>query len=377
MVNSPAVAFFSYRRREPPITNRGVISTQKGFYIAMENKENRIIFDWLTFTSKVDTLESIFDLLGLKSDDFIECEKGWNGYKKRLTYENISICYDGSKFFDKSGVMHDMGICVNMSGKGCRAFESLSNIDFFGLFKSISNSDNYNITRLDVAFDDFDNVLDIEMLEKDTRNRNFVSKFKKGKIETSWDCEDYGVCIYFGTRSSELMFRIYDKLAEQKIVNSDEHWVRFEMMLKNDRASFFVENLMNGINISELFFNVLNNYLRFVVPDENDSNKSRWKNTEYWDKFLEYYGIQSLYKAPGTDFDEDTMLAYLNTYSGQLYTLCSMFGIEFLLYYLMKRSEYKFNPKYELYLKQKGIAKKTLKTDLVFCLETLGVNIDE
>ena len=217
----------------------------------MENKENRIIFDWLTFTSKVDTLESIFDLLGLKSDDFIECEKGWNGYKKRLTYENISICYDGSKFFDKSGVMHDMGICVNMSGKGCRAFESLSNIDFFGLFKSISNSDNYNITRLDVAFDDFDNVLDIEMLEKDTRNRNFVSKFKKGKIETSWDCEDYGVCIYFGTRSSELMFRIYDKLAEQKIVNSDEHWVRFEMMLKNDRASFFVENLMNGINISD------------------------------------------------------------------------------------------------------------------------------
>ena len=54
-----------------------------------------------------------------------------------------------------------------------------------------------------------------------------------------------------------------------------------------------------------------------------------------------------------------------------------MFGIEFLLYYLMKRSEYKFNPKYELYLKQKGIAKKTLKTDLAFCLETLGVNIDE
>ncbi len=331
----------------------------------MDVKKNRILIDWITFTCRKDSLSKVFELIGVDFKHFVKMDTGVRGYKQRYYFEGITVAYDGSSWFDNKGVSHDMGIMVDICGKGCRAFESYSSVSFFGLINYlVCHADDYNITRLDVAFDDFVGVLDMQRLQHDVMAHNYVSKFRSVKIEFSRVDDIEGYTLYFGSPKSAIMFRIYDKKAEQKIITPDDHWVRFEMQLRDDRASFFCDCLNNGVVIDELFFNVVNNYLRFVVPSDTDNNRSRWATADYWFNFLDYYGIQSLYVSPGQEYSDDNLVNYLNTYGGALYTLCSLFGFEYILRYLYKRPDGKFNPKYLSLLKSKGVPLRHLMSDI-------------
>lgn len=342
----------------------------------METK-NRILIDWFTFTTRKDSLSKIFDVIGISEDNFIDIHKGYNGYKSSLYFEGISICYDGSKWIDDKGNLHDMGIMVNMCGKGCRAFEDNSKKTFKELFEYIvARLDDYNITRLDVAFDDFKQVLDINKIADDVFKKNYVSRFRNISVNWSRSEDIEGYTIYFGSEKSDLMYRMYDKKAEQKIIDDSMHWIRFEMQCRNIHAQTFVELICQDFDVSEVFFNTLNNQLRFVVPSA-DSNKRRWAIAPYWEKFLQYKGVMSLYKAPGQEYDDDNVINYLNTYSAALYTLCSAYGIEFLLHFLKKRSFYKFNSKYESFLNSKGISINSLPVEIDIMLNNLGEYKDE
>lgn len=337
-------------------------------------QENRILIDWLTFTTRKENLLSVFNIIGIPFDNFIDLHKGFNGYKSALYFEGISICYDGSSWIDNNGVIHDMGIMVNMSGKGCRAFEDNSDKSFNDLFMYIfERLDDFNITRLDVAFDDFEGVLDINKIADDVRSKNYVSRFKNVGINWTRKNDIEGNTIYFGSEKSDLMYRLYDKKVEQNIIDDNMHWIRFEAQCRNGHAQTFVELICQGIDISEVFFNTLNNQLRFVIPDENDSNRRRWATASYWEKFLQYKGVMSLYKESGSDFNDDNLVSYLRTYSGALYTLCSMYGIEFLLRSLKERSFGKFNSKYTSFLKSKGVDIHSLPHEINYILESLGV----
>lgn len=82
--------------------------------------------------------------------------------------------------------------------------------------------------------------------------------------------------IYCGSHSSETMFRIYDKKAEQKAFDL-EHWLRFEVQLRRDRADIFIKLLLDNQDLQSLYAGVIKNYLRFVEPSETDTNLSRAK----------------------------------------------------------------------------------------------------
>lgn len=343
----------------------------------METK-NRILIDWFTFTTRKETLQTIFNVIGIDFDNFVKLDKGCKGYKSRYYFEGITVAYDGSVWVDDKGITHDMGIMVEMSGKGCRAFEDNSDKTFRKLFDYIvARLDDFNITRLDVAFDDFEQILDINKIADDVFKKNYVSRFHNVSVNWSRVEDVEGYTIYFGSEKSDLMYRMYDKKAEQKIIDESMHWIRFEMQCRNNHAQSFVEYICNDINISEVFFNTLNNQLRFVVHSETDSNKRRWATAPYWLKFLEYNGKMSLYKEIGSEYNDDNVISYLNTYSGALYTLCSLYGIEFLLHFLKKRGCYKFNPKYETFLRNKGISLDSLLVEIDFMLNNLGEYKDE
>ena len=79
--------------------------------------QNYIIYDFLTFTSKIHSQLSIIDLLGMQDCKF-ENLKGFYGYRDRLYYNGVSIHYNGRD---------DMGVCVELSGQGCRTFETFGN----------------------------------------------------------------------------------------------------------------------------------------------------------------------------------------------------------------------------------------------------------
>ncbi|MDK8252518.1 replication initiation factor domain-containing protein, partial [Enterococcus faecalis] len=64
-------------------------------------------------------------------------------------------------------------------------------------------------------------------------------------------------------------------------------WKRTEMQLRDDKAHAFAMTFKERpLELGELAFGLLANNLRFVVPNRNESNKSRWKTCRFWERFL-------------------------------------------------------------------------------------------
>ena len=139
----------------------------------MENS-NAIIIDWMSFTSKIDSTSSLIRMLGLTSDDISWQETyGFHGYKSRLYFMGISIHYNG--FNDD--------VWLEMSGEGCRTFETYSEFEFSDLFPILAgNPDEYHVTRIDIAYDDFEKRIDIQTLAAETLKNNFITKFKDAEV---------------------------------------------------------------------------------------------------------------------------------------------------------------------------------------------------
>lgn len=66
-----------------------------------------------------------------------------------------------------------------------------------------------------------------------------------------------------------------------------------ELELKNDRANIVADFLIHRKQIGEIIMEVLNNYVRLIVPD--DSNRSRCSSHPLWEKFVGMVGKLRLY----------------------------------------------------------------------------------
>lgn len=309
-----------------------------------------IIIDYLTFTSKIDSVDTIKEMLGFTDVSFQVLEgKGRYFYKDRLYFDGINIYFNGLK--------ENMGVCVELSGKGCRNFEQLGLGDYMELFNIIScNRDDYNITRIDVAYDDFDGVLDFETLVEDLASENYVSRFREFKVERTYSKidEKRSICIYFGSKKSEIMFRVYDKRAEQKRFDLD-HWLRFEIQLRADRASIFVDQLIAGNDLNKLFICVINNYIRFIVKSDTDTNCSRAEMAGYWSKFVEIFDKISLF-VPDVDYTETRLEKFVKQQaSGSIVAFIALFGFDKFKNIITGRSSLKINQKYKNLLLNHGI----------------------
>ncbi|WP_320443621.1 replication initiation factor domain-containing protein [Bacillus cereus] len=263
----------------PPYTNRGVTCTWESGL--------RACVDWLEATFKiVSTNQLILDILQMKIDDFF-LAGGKNGYKQSLQCGSIAIYFDGRE---------DMGIHLEMKGRGCREYESYGKNTWKELLQSIFKHQG-SYTRLDVAVDDFDGLFTIKGLVRKIKNKELVSKFKKARnvedieIKTG---EVRGVTLYFGSGKSDIQIRMYDKLSERKdnnynVAEDIEVWNRTELQLRDEKATH-VANILahkedSEESIGETVCAILKHYLRFTVKG-NDSNRRRWKTAPFWDKFL-------------------------------------------------------------------------------------------
>ena len=286
--------------------------------LALASENNCFLIDWLTFVAHGDSVDYIKYLLGLDSSDipWEVTEKFRNGYPMQCYWNGITISYgaDDERFYkDPSKVRHDMGICVNLSGTGCRAFESYGHGDWMRVFRYLLRDTSliaaeqnkfkrYNITRLDMAYDDHTGILDIYRIEKDVRDRYYVSRSKKSEIIWSDDQDDdiQGLTVQIGSDKSDIKIRIYDKAAERGF--KDRHWIRCEMQLRDERAGAAVRELLDVQHIGRCAGGILRNYLTFRVPTE-DTNKSRWPIADYWDKLLLDMEKIRLWVSPGEEYN--------------------------------------------------------------------------
>lgn len=301
-----------------------------------EKPENSILFDWFSMTTKIYDFASMVEFLGLQSLTFTE-KLGARGYKRRYYYDGISIHYDGI----------NEGIWLEMSGQGCRVFETYSKTcNFNRLFQLVlDNPDDFHVSRLDVAFDDMTGVLDVKKIYKNYMAMNMVSKFSTGSIDINPFNQD-NVTFYFGSRMSDTLFRIYNKKLERN-AEDVEHWIRFEMQLRNDNALNFIKNyVLLDYDVGTAFLSVVNNYMRFVTPSE-DSNKSRWGISKWWKKFIGSVGKISLYSKKTTDYNFLRCSDFVINQAGNAIDgVIQCVGVDGFLEMLKNRNVSK-NPKYQ------------------------------
>lgn len=317
----------------------------------MIQPNNQIIYDWLSFTTKIHSLSEVLDLLDFRPDTvrFKQEEKGRYFYRKSLYYEGIHIYYDG--FTVKNG---DQGICVEMSGKGLRNWEEYSSADYDKLFKLIIDNYSYDsdkckmkLTRLDVAYDDFDGLLDLPYIFTETLSNNFVSRLKTQEFNCKRQSKkNIGLTVAHGSMQSNVYIRIYDKRLEQKAQQILKHWVRCEIQLRHENAMGFI---MLKTPIEKSYFDVLNQYLRYIVPPSFDSNDRLACTAPFWLKFNRSAESKSIFNKPKNDYKIENLIGYVeNQLSGAIDTYISIVGVEnFLKNISSSRKGKPLNPKYK------------------------------
>lgn len=262
----------------PPYSNRGVENTlQSGL---------RACVDWLQVTFKnVQNLQQIIDILGLDMEDFTEFENGKYGYHSHIRFGHIAIYYS-------SDLEH---FHLEISGQGCREYEQFGTHDWVTLLGLILMLD-VNITRFDIAIDDFKGYFTFPQLIKKIKKGHVRSRFRKARIQESVELNDgstAGTTIYFGSPKSEIQVRIYDKLQERlsagkTLEDGVEVWNRTEIQLRDKRALTAAFELVENIySVGPLVQGILRNYVLFCNPKGEDTNKSRWDISKFWLKFLD------------------------------------------------------------------------------------------
>lgn len=274
----------------------------------------KLLIDYLTFTIKrlspEHTLDISFvcDFLGLDVNDFTMIGP-------RMHY---TCCFDNNKnifiYYSEGARAEEMGVCVSMSGSGCRYFETVLGssgadgqgdlwISFFRRLRNLNFSGyGVKISRIDIAADDKSTddkyLLNLDDVEACANSRDFVSRFRNLYHYTSKYLvtdQVIGRTLYFGSQKSSVFCRFYDKLAEQKVkyegdpeslqqLDSIKHWVRMEFVFRRDQAIKIVNAICDSASFSRYYAELVNGYLRFV--DKDDSNVTRCTLKKWWQRFL-------------------------------------------------------------------------------------------
>lgn len=261
--------------RIPPSGNTGVSNTT-------------CCFDWLAFTVQIN-LQTVLEWLtpvGHSGADWVVLAHGGLGYRSAVQRGHVKVFYDGQP---------GMGVHVVMSGQALRQWEVESGLrsegDWQAFLRTLVKERECRLTRLDAAMDDKgeEGVLSMAVMEQAARAGHLVSRFHhcqrigsdKWSLSNPEDSRQ-GETLYFGSRSSLMFVRIYNKAAE---MGESFHHVRVEMEAKKENAGQLAEKFLEGG--WRAVVGVLRAYLDFKEPEDGDGNKSRWETAEWWDTFLD------------------------------------------------------------------------------------------
>lgn len=262
-----------------------------------------VVIDWLEFTINNMSLPLICEGMNIEYDKLVRYETGFFEYDVTYVYgekikfllksvehdlrnSNISIINDEQK---------RMGVHVVLSGYACREIENI--ISWHELLLFVFENANM-VSRIDIAFDLFsDRLINLSRVRKYLKNGCIVSYAKKGLNTEERDLitgDITGHSVKIGSSSSEIMVMIYNKLQERNSANyivdeSVKAWNRIELRLRKDKAKEFLKHLfMFEYDVPGIAISILNGYISFkkLKRYQTNINRSRWKNVEWWDEFI-------------------------------------------------------------------------------------------
>ena len=247
----------------------------------------QVLVDWLTFSVKEqDPAKVIREYLGLDPELFQDAGYGLLGYNRVLRFSDICVCYEPRE----NDFFRDMGVCVSMSGNGCRAFETMSKLTQAGqdsvfptLFQLLAADETANVSRIDIACDDREGFLNMEEIVEKVQASEINSRMTKRSVIVSFDgTQRSGSTIYLGAPSSDFRVRIYDKALEEGV---DGHWIRVELVMRHKNAAAFAEQMNSAPSVGKLAAQVVNDKFSFIERD--DSNITRCTVCGWWQSFVD------------------------------------------------------------------------------------------
>lgn len=318
--------------------------------------DNVFLLDWLTVTFHGVQVWDVQSILGMNSVPWQLNRSFKNGYPLDLCFGHIHIRHgaDNPVFYDDpKKARFDMGICLDISGQGCREFESYSSKSWHEFITDIFRCGGVvgarmNITRLDLAYDDHSGLLNIWQMKRDVEDRNYISKSKKSMIIWSDDQETdiHGLTLQIGSKSSPVLIRIYDKAAERGF-KAEKHWIRVELQLRAERAAEAMKLLYQRESIGMVASGIVRNYCMFVTPTA-DSNRARWPIAEYWQRVLDCFEKLRVWVSPGEEYNfskTENQLVY--QYGQALQTYVAIHGNLDTLYQRACEMHVELKPKYK------------------------------
>ena len=157
--------------------------------------ENCILYDWLTVSFQNVDKDTLIHLLGMDTQPWQEQENGSRlRYGHRISFDGISVHYT-----DDHDLKHNQGICLEMSGQGCRDFETFGKKDWWLLFEFIRLTKG-KVTRLDIAYDDFQGLIP----NATNPTGDALPVYHSSEYKCCWTCY-HGKLIYRGDPGQHLL----------------------------------------------------------------------------------------------------------------------------------------------------------------------------
>lgn len=302
--------------------------------------------DWLQLTENTKS-DLTGEILGLEGSQFfgILKELGYKDFEEtapRYFYNSgltigryLNIYYDDPK---KELLGYSPQNCMfQFTGQGStdlalKLSKQYKTDDFeeiwWEFFKVIYSFD-FKVTRLDVALDDFNGVLNFAQMERKLKRHEFRSSKKTYNImrnaETSGKVK--GATIYLGERKRHqdgYLVRFYDKYAEYKqkgavlpvqvenvITGEGSHtWQRYEMEIHGKACETFISKILGGYTVGLLYKGLMRNAVEFLKASRTNKNRSYWKVCGWWEKFLDGAEKCKL-TTPERDLDIGRLLRWL------------------------------------------------------------------
>lgn len=273
--------------------------------------------------------------LGYQEEDFEECAPRYF-YNSGITLGRyLSIFYDDltrevNQYSPKNVLFQFTGqgstdLALKLSKYyGSNDFEKVwrNFFDYFDIYR-------VKVTRLDIALDDFNGVLNFDQMERKLKRKEFRSSKRVYQIIKSHETDGKvkGETIYFGKRKKHqdgFLVRFYDKYAEYKskgdilptqvenmITGEGTHkWQRYEIELHGAACKNFIDKVLSGSSFGLLYKGLMRNCVEFLRASRTIKNKSYWQVCEWWEKFLEGAEKCSVTE-PERDLDLGRLLRWL------------------------------------------------------------------
>ncbi len=254
-----------------------------------------LLVDWLrcTFPASLDALERAKMQFG-PGLEWVEMDRGGYFFGRCLRRGHVSIYFDGK-------VPENVGlVLVDVSGQGCRQLEAEGVLPvaceangFLGGWRGfLSDLQDLGCSfpRVDWALDETAGLLDLDEIAECWRAKNCATRFQDmdERKKHRRDGELVGHTLNFGSRTSQMFVRIYNKRLEQ-IVKGEEvphaQWIRTELEAKGKGAAALVARFV--AEGARVVVEALRHYLDFKVAGP-DSNRSRRETCSWWGRFLDW-----------------------------------------------------------------------------------------